>query len=81
LTSGGIDNGARPICDGRLVVAENDRDGTIGNAGRRKAGKEADGEDLITLSTPFDRAVENIAAMPFVHDAEARGLRFLEFPV
>lgn len=63
LTSGGIDKGARPICDGRLVEAENDREGTIRNAGRRKAGTETDGEVAIALSNPFDRAVENIAFM------------------
>jgi hypothetical protein len=61
LTSGGIDSGARPICDGRLVDEENDREDAIGNAGRRKAGRETDGEDAITLSSPIDRAVANIA--------------------
>lgn len=76
FTSGGIDNGARPICDGRLVDAENDREGTIGKAGRRNAGKEADGEDAIALSIPFDRTVENIAVLTSLHDAEARGSRF-----
>jgi hypothetical protein len=63
LTSGGIDKGARPICDGRYVEAENDREGIIGKAGSRKAGKETDGEAAIALSSPFDRVVENIASM------------------
>jgi hypothetical protein len=63
LTSGGIDKGARPICDGRQVEAENDREGIIGSAGRRKAGMETDGEVAIALSNLFDRAVENIASM------------------
>jgi hypothetical protein len=62
LTSGGIDNGARPICDGRHVEAENDREGAIGNAGSRKVGIETDGETAIALCKPFDRAVENIAS-------------------
>jgi hypothetical protein len=62
FTSGGIDNGARPICDGRHVEAENDREGAIGNAGSRKAGSETDGEVAIALCKPFDRAVENIAS-------------------
>lgn len=60
LTSGGIDKGARPICDGRLVEAENDRDPT-GNAGRRNAGMEAVGAEAIALSSPLDRAVDSIA--------------------
>lgn len=81
FTSGGIDNGARPICDGRLVDAENNREDAIGKAGRRKAGNEADGEDIIALSIPFDRAVENIAVPTSLHNAEARGLRFLNLPV
>lgn len=64
LTSGGIDNGDRPICDGRFTEEENDRVDTVGNAGRRKAGIEAEGAEVITLSRPFDRAVESIAKMP-----------------
>lgn len=62
FTSGGIDNGARPICDGRHVEPENDREGAIGNAGSRKAGSETDGEAAIALCKLFDRAVENIAS-------------------
>ena len=63
LTSGGIDNGARPICDGRFIEEENDRVETAGNAGRRNAGIEAEGAEAIALSRPFDRAVESIAKM------------------
>lgn len=75
LTSGGIDKGARPICDGRYVEAENEREGMIGKAGSRKAGKETDGEAAIALSSPFDRVVENIASMLSLWgDVEARGL-------
>jgi hypothetical protein len=59
LTSGGIVNGARPICDARLVEDENDRD-PAGKAGRRNAGIEAEGAEAIALSKPFDRAVESI---------------------
>lgn len=62
LTSGGIDKGARPICDGRHVEPENDREGVIGNAGSRKAGSEKDGEAAIALCTPCARVVENIAS-------------------
>jgi len=53
LTSGGIDNGARPICDGRFVDAENGRDWTTGKAGRRNAGIETDGAEAIAFSNPF----------------------------
>jgi hypothetical protein len=60
LTSGGIDNGARPICDGRVAEAENDREETAGNAGRRNAGMEAEGTEAIALSKPLDRAVDSI---------------------
>jgi len=63
LTSGGIDNGARPICDGRFVDAENDRDWATGKAGRRNAGMEMEGAEAIALSSPFERAVESIANM------------------
>jgi hypothetical protein len=82
LTSGGIDKGARPICDGRYVEAENNREGMIGKAGSRKAGKETDGEAAIALSSPFDRVVENIASMLSLWgDVEVRGLNiFSSFP-
>ena len=64
LTSGGIDNGALPICDGRFGVEENDREPTAGNAGRRNAGIETDGAEANARSRPFDRAVESIVMMP-----------------
>jgi hypothetical protein len=64
FTSGGIDSGARPICEGRLVEEEKDREGTTGNAGRRKGGTQTNGEDAIALSRPLERAVENIAVIP-----------------
>lgn len=60
LTSGGIDSGARPICDGRAVDAERDREETAGNAGRRNAGMETEGTEAIALSKPLDRAVDSI---------------------
>jgi hypothetical protein len=81
LTSGGIDNGARPICDGRHVEAENGREGTIGNAGSKKAGNETEVEVAIALSSPFDRAVENIASiLSSYEDAEVRDSVFWRFP-
>jgi hypothetical protein len=65
LTSGGIESGARPICDGRAAEAENDREETAGNAGRRNAGMEmeAEGTEVIALSKPLDRAVDSIVWM------------------
>jgi hypothetical protein len=60
-TSGGIDNGARPICDARYVDTENDREEMEGNAGTRNEGKETEGAKAIALSNPFDLAVESIA--------------------
>jgi hypothetical protein len=82
FTSGGIDNGARPICEGRHVEAENDREGAIGNAGSRKAGREIGIEVVIALSSPFDRAVENIALVrPSREIAEGRCSIFLASPV
>jgi len=65
LTSGGIESGARPICDGRVAEAENDREETAGNAGRRNAGMEmeAEGTEVIALSKPLDRAVDSIVWM------------------
>jgi len=61
LTSGGIDNGARPIWDAKFVEAENDRDSTTGNAGRRNEGINAVGVEIIALSRPLQRAVDSIA--------------------
>jgi hypothetical protein len=63
LTSGGTESGARPICDGRVAEAENDREETAGNAGRRNAGMEAEGTEVIALSKPLDRAVDSIVWM------------------
>jgi hypothetical protein len=82
LTSGGIDNGDRPICDGRQVEAENDREGAIGKAGSRKAGRETDREVAIAFSSPFDRAVENIVyLLTSCEVVEVRGSIFFEVPV
>lgn len=59
FTSGGIDRGARPICDGRVVEAENGR-AESGNAGRRKEGMVWHGVDVIARSTARVRAVQNM---------------------
>lgn len=61
LTSGGIDSGARPICDCWLEDAEKHRVVVIGNAGRRNDGMDAEGAEAMALSKPFVRAVESIA--------------------
>lgn len=50
LTSGGIDNGSRPIWDARLDDAENDRDEARPNAGTRKDGIEVGRVGAIALS-------------------------------
>jgi hypothetical protein len=63
LTSGGIESGARPICDGRVAETENDREMTAGNAGRRNAGMKADGTKAIALSKPLELAVDSIVWM------------------
>ena len=61
VTSGGMDNGARPIWDARAVEAEKHRV-EDGKDGRRKAGREADGaEQLIARSRALERVVESIA--------------------
>jgi hypothetical protein len=65
LTSGGIDNGARPSCEARLVEAEKNRDETTGNAGRRKDGMDTNGAEAIALSRPFERVVESIVYAVF----------------
>jgi hypothetical protein len=65
FTSGGIDNGARPICDAHAGDDENERLEVEerGKAGRRKAGIEAEGcADAIALSRPLERAVESIVS-------------------
>lgn len=61
FTSGGIDNGARPICDGRDVVAENDLEETAGKAGSRNDGRDMEDVEAIALSRPLDLAVGSIA--------------------
>lgn len=60
VTSGGIERGARPICDGRCADAEKDLDELSGNAGRRNDGNEIRDGEAVTLSIPFARAVESI---------------------
>jgi hypothetical protein len=60
-TSGGMDKGARPICEGRFADAEKDLEGTTGKAGRRNEGREMDIGEATALSSPLARAVENIA--------------------
>lgn len=60
VTSGGIERGARPICDGRCADAEKDLDELSGNAGRRNDGNEIRNGEVVTLSIPFARAVESI---------------------
>src|SRR4051812_21698075 len=59
FTSGGIDRGARPICDGREEEVEKGRE-TTGKAGRRNEGREIDDEEAIAFSSPLDLAVESI---------------------
>ena len=63
FTSGGIESGARPICDGRWAVAEKDREEVIGKAGRRNDGREIRNVEAATLSIPLARAVESIAGV------------------
>jgi hypothetical protein len=61
FTSGGIERGARPICDGRWADAEKDLEVVIGKAGRRNDGREIRNGEAATLSIPLARAVESIA--------------------
>lgn len=61
LTSGGIDKGARPICDWLEVVAENARNGATWKAGTRKEGIDIEEEEAIALSSPLALALESIA--------------------
>jgi hypothetical protein len=61
FTSGGTDKGARPICDGRDVDAEKDREETTGKAGSRYDGRDMHVVEAITLSSPLDLTVEIIA--------------------
>jgi hypothetical protein len=62
VTSGGIESGARPIYDCRGAEEQNDREES-GKAGRRKDGRDVVGVETITLSRPFERAVESIAML------------------
>ena len=64
LTSGGIDSGARPICDGRFVEEENNRE-VVGNAGRRNEGIERVEMEATDLSSPFDRLGRSISVIQF----------------
>lgn len=59
VTSGGMESGARPICDARCVEAEKHRV-EDGKEGRRKAGIEHDGLELIARSRALVRVVESI---------------------
>jgi hypothetical protein len=61
ITSGGIDNGARPICDEHWVEAEKVREEGIGKAGRRNEGKDIESGMVATFSKALARAVESIA--------------------
>jgi len=80
VTSGGIDKGSLPMCDGRLADAENCREETTGKAGRRKAGIEAVGIEAIALSSPRVRAPDNMVDV--LLDLEALGAgRFSDFQV
>ncbi len=54
FTSGGIERGARPIWDRRLLDIEKDREATAGNAGRRNAGIEADVLNKTAFPRHFD---------------------------
>jgi hypothetical protein len=60
FTSGGILNGARPICEARFGELEKHRVEASGNAGRRKEGIVAEGVEVRALSRPFDHVVESI---------------------
>lgn len=57
LTSGGMDNGARPICEARAGVEENWRTAIEGT---RKIGIEVVGEDVTACRKAVLRVVENI---------------------
>lgn len=59
MTSGGIDSGARPIWDARTLEAEKHRV-EVGKEGRRKAGMDTDGPELIARSRALVRVVESI---------------------
>ena len=61
LTPGGIDKGARPMCEERFGEAENERLETTGNAGRRNDGSE--NEEVIVCSTLLDLVAESIVGV------------------
>jgi hypothetical protein len=61
LTSGGIDKGARPICEGRFAEVENNLEEVTGKAGRRNDGIEMEAGDTIDFSNLPERALESIA--------------------
>jgi hypothetical protein len=60
VTSGGIDRGARPICDEQEFDEEKGRLEVARNAGRRNEGRDIRDGEAIALSTPIDLAVENM---------------------
>ena len=61
LTSGGIDNGARPMCEAHDGDEEKDREEAgVWKAGTRKEGIEMEDVDAIALSRPRARAVDNM---------------------
>jgi hypothetical protein len=74
VTSGGIDKGAPPMCEGLVADAEKDR-----KEGRRNDGTEKDGVEAIALSRPFERAVDSIVAAFEVQDAELEAVDNFEF--
>lgn len=57
VTSGGIDNGARPICDARACEEEKER---VAIEGRRNVGIEAVGEEFRACRKALERVVESI---------------------
>ena len=61
VTSGGMDNGARPIWDGRDGVLEKHLVLVDARDGRRNAGRVVEGAEAIARSRTFDRVVESIA--------------------
>lgn len=60
LTSGGIESGARPICDEQASELEKYRMVEPQNPGRRNEGTNVKVLELMILSRPFDRVVESI---------------------
>ena len=62
MTSGGIDRGARPICEDLEIDAEKEREKPIGKAGRRKDGRETEADEPTAFPRPLDLAVESIVS-------------------